>query len=277
MLARRHFLLGSIALATSYFTPISSELSALAAPIKGVSYGPQKLDIYPTTNQSRAGEAGLPIVIFVHGGAWRAGNKSRVGAKARYFTKRGYLFISVGYTKYPAAKATRQANQVGQAVNWVRANAPTYGGDPSRIVLMGHSAGSHLAALATLSGKAGPVAGLICNDTRAYDLPFLARRNGGRVPTLYSALREKKNWAKWSPITYVSVKAQPPTLVAWSGGKGRDVISLNFVNALRNAGVSVTPYDGSNRYNHLSINSRMGNETGGVTSAVARFIEQRIG
>jgi len=280
MITRRNFLHTTTAtmatIAAAGLTSFGVFDTANAAS-KGVSYGPNSLDIYPAKGTARARENGVPIVIFVHGGAWRAGNKSRVGSKAKYFTKRGYMFVSVGYTLYPRANASRQAKQVGKAVSWIRANAARYGGDPERIALMGHSAGSHLVALATFTGAASGVKALICNDTRAYDLPFLAKRNGGRIPALYSALSNKKFRSSWSPISYVGLKRQPPTLVAWSGGSGRDVISLNFVRALAREGNSVVRYDGSSRYNHLSINSKMGAESGGVTAAVSKFIEGRIG
>jgi pimeloyl-ACP methyl ester carboxylesterase len=242
---------------------------ARAAPTKGLSYGSNKLDIYPANSAS--GKA--PIVIYVHGGAWRGGSRSSVGSKAKYFSQRGRMFISVDYTLYPRADASTQARQIGQAVSWVRANAAKYGGNPSRIALMGHSAGCHLSALATLTGSASGVRALICNDTRAYDLPYLAKISGGRLPVLYSALESKSKYRAWSPITYAN--GGPPTLVAWSNGKNRDVLSKRFAKKL-GRGASVTLFNGS-RYSHGAINSRMGAESGGITAAVDSFLRRHIG
>lgn len=241
--------------------------SALAASQKNIDYGPNKLDIYQPANPG-----GAPIVMFVHGGAWRLGNRRSVGSKARYYTKRGYLFVSVGYTLYPRANAEQQAMQIARAVNWMKANADRYGGDGNRIALMGHSAGCHLSAMATLSGAATPKL-LICNDTGAYDIAYLASLNNGKVPALYSALDRKAKWGRWSPISYVANRRQPPTLVLWSGGRNRDKISKRFANALEAAGNPVTRFDGR-RYNHLSINSAVGRGGNSVTGAIDRFLQR---
>lgn len=244
-------------------------LSANAASKRTLNYGENKLDWYP----SRDNNPNAPIVIFVHGGAWALGNRSQVGAKARHFTKNGYNFASVTYTLFPRANAQTQALQIGQAVNWIHANAAQLGGNPEKIALMGHSAGCHLSSLATLTGAAVPVKALICNDTRAYDLPFLAKSSGGSLPALYApAFRRKRTWDAWSPISYTGLKIQPPTLVAWSGGHGRDKVSKRFADALERDGNEVHRYDGKRRYNHISINSRMGSENGRLTKAVDTFL-----
>lgn len=244
--------------------------AAQAKTFKNISYGNNKLDIYQPSNAQNA-----PIMIFVHGGAWKAGSKGSVGAKASHFTSRGYVFISVGYTLYPRANAEQQALQVAQAVNWVAHNAQALGGNANRIALMGHSAGSHLASLASLSGATNAVRSLVCNDTGAYDLPFLANISGGRLPILFSALNRKENWRTWSPISYVHNKQQPPALVLWSGGTKRPKISDNFANTLQSAGNLVTRFNGSD-YNHLSINSAMGKHGRSVTRAVDRHLANTL-
>lgn len=242
--------------------------NAEAATTKNVSYGPNTLDIYSPANAANA-----PVIAFVHGGAWRAGNKRKIGSKAKYYTKNGYIFISIGYTLFPRANAERQAVQISQAVNWIKKNANRYGGDGNRIALMGHSAGCHLASMATLSGACTPKL-LICNDTGAYDIAFLAKLNNGHVPGLYSALDKKAKWARWSPISYVGNRAQPPALVLWSGGRNRDKISKRFARAMENAGNNVTRFNGS-RYNHLSINSAIGrNPNNPVTRAIDKFLQK---
>ncbi len=246
---------------------------ANAARKRTLDYGANKLDWYPARNNI----PNAPILIFVHGGAWALGNRGQVGSKARHFTRNGYNFASVSYTLFPKANAQTQALQIGQAVNWIHANAIQLGGDPNRIALMGHSAGCHLSSLATLTGAAHPVKALICNDTRAYDLPFLAKMSGGSLPALYApAFRRKKTWSAWSPISYTGLKQHPPTLVAWSGGIGRDRVSKHFADALEYDGTEVQRYDGKRRYNHISINSRMGLERGRLTKTVDRFLQDTL-
>ncbi len=271
-LTRREILKHSVAGSVSacFLIPI---LPAHAASKQAFKYGSNNLDWYPANNNA----ANAPILVFVHGGAWALGNRGQVGAKARHFTKLGYNFASVSYTLFPKANAQTQALQVGEAVNWIHANAERLGGDPNRIALMGHSAGCHLSSLATLTGAAQNVKALICNDTRAYDLPFLARVSGGSLPALYApAFRRKRMWDAWSPISYTGLKQQPPTLVAWSGGYGRDKVSKRFADALEFDGNEVHRYDGKRRYNHLSINSRMGSERGKLTNKVESFLQDTL-
>lgn len=246
---------------------------AFAATRRTFDYGPNKLDWYPARN----GGANAPIVIFVHGGAWALGDRGQVHRKPEHFTKLGYHFVSVSYTLFPAANAQTQALQVGAAVNWVAKNAKRMNADPNRIALMGHSAGCHLSSLATLTGATLSVKALVCNDTRAYDLAFLAKSNGGSLPMLYKApFTRRSMWPAWSPISYTGLKEQPPTLVAWSSGSGRDRVSKRFADALENDGVEVHRFDGKRGYNHISINSRMGGERGGLTSAVEQFLADKL-
>lgn len=244
-------------------------VSASASRKRTLKYGSNNLDWYPARN----GAANAPILIYVHGGAWALGNRGQVGAKARHFTKAGYNFASVSYTLFPAANAQTQALQVGEAVNFIHANAQKLNADPNRIALMGHSAGCHLSSLATLTGAAVPVKALICNDTRAYDLPLLAKISGGRLPSLYaSPFARRKTWAAWSPISYTGLQQQPPTLVSWSNGSNRDTVSKHFANALERDGAEVHRFDGSRMYNHFSIDRRMGRERGRLTAAVETFL-----
>lgn len=271
-ISRREILKAS-AIGTLSAPMLLPSLTANASTKRVLNYGANDLDWYPAkTNPQNA-----PIIIFVHGGAWALGNRGQVGAKARYFTNAGYHFASVTYTLFPRANAQTQALQVGQAVNWIHSNASRLGADPDRIALMGHSAGCHLSSLATLTGAAPSVKALICNDTRAYDLPFLAKMSGGSLPALYApAFRSRKTWGAWSPISYTGLQQQPPTLVAWSGGRGRDKVSLRFADALERDGTQVVRYDGKRRYNHISINKRIGSERGKLTGAIDSFLEDTL-
>jgi acetyl esterase/lipase len=244
--------------------------AAIAAGAKTVSYGPGKLDVYSP------GGSGRPVVIYVHGGAWKAGSKGQVGSMPDYFNDLGYVFISVGYSL--SANVGQQAGQVGQAVQWVKSNVGQYGGDASRVAIMGHSAGCHLASLAVLSGRAPGVRALVANDTAAYDVPYLAEINNGRLPLLYvPAFKDKSKWQAWSPISYAGGGGGIPVLVAWSGGRDRDRISQRFAGALEAAGHPVTRFDGSSRYNHISISKAVGRPSDPLNRAVTAFLQQTIG
>lgn len=271
-LTRRQFNIAGAAALAGAAQPFGMA-SAFADGRRVHDYGPNRLDWYPANN----GASNAPVLIYVHGGAWRLGNKTQVGSKAAYFTGQGFHVASVGYTLYPFANVETQALQVGHAVNWVHANAAKLDADRNRIALMGHSAGCHLSALATLGGATEHVRALVCNDTRAYDIPALARLNGGSLPWLYaSPFRKRKMWDAWSPVSYAGLKEQPPTLVAWSGGTDRDRLSISFADALEYDGTSVTRFDGRGKYNHVSIDRRMGAERGGLTEAANRFLQEKL-
>ena len=171
-LQRRSFTKSAIALASvGCGSTLFSDISRAGLAPKTFDYGPNRLDWYSAiANQSNA-----PVIIFVHGGAWAMGNRRQVNSKPEFFTSQGLHFASVSYTLFPRANAQTQALQVGAAVRWVYNNAGQLDVDRDRIIVMGHSAGCHLATLATFADAARPVRALICNDTRAYDLPFLAK------------------------------------------------------------------------------------------------------
>jgi len=91
-----------------------------------------------------------PALIFVHGGGWTEGDKSGVVFNPSQF---GYLFASINYRMYPADRFPAMIEDVKCAVRYLRAHARHYNLDPDHIGLIGHSAGSHLVALAGLADK----------------------------------------------------------------------------------------------------------------------------
>ncbi|PCJ15830.1 MAG: esterase, partial [Gammaproteobacteria bacterium] len=113
--------------------------------IKDLAYGNhplQKLDVYQSSNASNA-----PILFMVHGGAWRRGDKAAkavVKNKVDRWIAKGFIFISINYRLLPEADPFKQADDVATALKFVQSNASQWGGDPSQIILMGHSAGAHL-------------------------------------------------------------------------------------------------------------------------------------
>lgn len=117
-----------------------------------VSYVPdgheaQALDIYYP--ESPAKEA-LPLLVWIHGGGWRAGSKSQVP----YFKhlRRGYVVASVEYRFSQVARFPAQIQDCQAAIRWLRAHAEKYSIDPDRIGVGGASAGGHLVALLGTSG-----------------------------------------------------------------------------------------------------------------------------
>src|SRR5262249_26431157 len=98
-----------------------------------------------------------PIIVMVHGGAWCVGDKalkSTTKNKVARWSPKGFLFVSVNYPMITdGLNALSQANEVAKAVAFVQNHARDWGGDPARVILMGHSAGAHLVSLVNADGK----------------------------------------------------------------------------------------------------------------------------
>lgn len=237
---------------------------------RSFDYGPAKLDIY-----APEGADGLPVVFFVHGGAWRLGKRSQVDAKPAFLLANGFCFVSIDYRMLPEADVATQAGDVEKAYAYVRANIAQHGGDPNRIVGMGHSAGCHLIALTGMRGGLPRVAALILDDTRAYDLAALAK-NGGMVRAYARAFSDRSQWAALSPASYVDGRKHPPTFLAYSRAPGRSADSKAFAERLRATGTEVVLFDGS-AYTHMSINRDFGEDGDALTAAALAFLKSTVG
>ncbi|UVK56743.1 alpha/beta hydrolase [Mesorhizobium sp. AR02] len=237
---------------------------------KTFDYGPAKLDVYAPD-----GAKNLPVVFFVHGGAWEFGKRSQVGAKPTFLLANGFCFVSIDYRMLPEADVATQANDVEKAYAYVRANIAGHGGDPKRIVGMGHSAGCHLIALTGMRGGLPGVAGLLLDDTRAYDLVAL-EKNGGMVRAYARVFSDPSQWAALSPANYVDGRKHPPTFIAYSGASGRGEDSKALAERLRATGTKVTLFDGS-AYTHMSINRDFGGDGDALTGAALAFLKSTVG
>jgi len=155
-----------------------------------VAYGPelrQRFDVYlPKSVPPRP--RGAAIIVMVHGGAWRIGNKALpqvVENKVAHWTTagagQGAIFVSINYRLVPQVTPIEQADDVARAIAKVQALAESWGGDPDRVVLIGHSAGAHLVALVSASpafaqrAGAKPWRGTVVLDSAALNLNSLMR------------------------------------------------------------------------------------------------------
>ena len=103
-----------------------------------------------------------PLVVWIHGGAWRAGSKTNPGEAVR-FVDEGYVVASIGYRLSRTARFPAQAHDVKAAIRWLRANAQRYEINPDKIGVWGASAGGHLVALLGTSGDVAELEGNLGN------------------------------------------------------------------------------------------------------------------
>ncbi|MBC8152510.1 MAG: alpha/beta hydrolase [Bacteroidetes bacterium] len=133
------------------------------------------LDVY---EPRRASATRRPVVVFIHGGGWTSGNKNIYTFIGRRLAKQGVVAVVINYRLAPAVQVPAMANDCARAVLWTRQHIAEYGGDASRIFVMGHSAGAGLAALlatddalfATLGLAENPVRGAILDDPAGLDM-----------------------------------------------------------------------------------------------------------
>lgn len=110
----------------------------------GYSADRHVLDVYTPQKASATKRA---VVVFIHGGSWNSGNKNIYTFVGRRLARHDMVAVIINYRLSPAVQVPDQADDCARAVQWVSQHIGDYGGDPSRIFVMGHSAGAGLAAL----------------------------------------------------------------------------------------------------------------------------------
>ena len=140
-------------------------------PVANTQYGPdpqQKLEMFVPAKPIKAGAAPYPIVVFIHGGGWDSGDPHNYRFIARALVPQGYAVVLPGYRLYPKAKFPGMLEDGALALRWVHDHAAALGGDPTRVVLMGHSAGAYNAAMLALDRQWLGREGLDANQLRGF-------------------------------------------------------------------------------------------------------------
>jgi acetyl esterase/lipase len=194
---------------------------------RDVSFGPeprQRLDLYrPAPPRAGTPPSGLPIIVFIHGGSWQSGEKDGYSFAGRALASRGFLVAVPNYRLVPQVRYPTFLQDNAAAVRWLIANASRYGGNPSRIVLVGHSAGAYNAAMLALDprwlgAERRNVRGLV-GLSGPYDfLPL----DG---PVTRAAFGNEREPASTQPINFASAD-DPPALLL-HGAKDTTVYPRN--------------------------------------------------
>lgn len=193
----------------------------------------QTLDLYIPSET----KGPLPLIIWVHGGAWRAGSKEQCQPLHQGYLTKGYAIASINYRFSQHAIFPAQLEDCKAAIRWLRAHSKTYNLNPNQFAAYGGSAGGHLVALLgttgdiktfdvgenlNISSKVQAVCDFYGPSDFSYDestaaAEFIKRLNdpGDAVPQLIGGpVREKRDAArKASPVSYVTTNALPPFLI----------------------------------------------------------------
>ncbi|HUN82172.1 MAG TPA: alpha/beta hydrolase [Phycisphaerae bacterium] len=182
----------------------------------------QKLDIYAPAQAKDA-----PVVVFVHGGEWTKGDKSEVSFKPEFLNNNGIVFVSVNYRLSGTAKHPAQVEDIACAMRWIRDHIHEYGGAPSRLILMGHSAGCHLVTLLGLDPrplarqglKPADLAGVVSWSGGAFDL--VEKVKSGGMYADYIKINfgpDEKTWRDASPMNHIADTRPLPKFLFASAG-----------------------------------------------------------
>jgi len=109
-----------------------------------IQYGPtldEQLDIFPSTH------ANSPVLVFIHGGYWRALSSKEFSFIASALVEQGITVVVSNYSLCPKVSIAEISRQNRAVIAWLGKNSQTYNGDPERIFVSGHSAGAHLTAM----------------------------------------------------------------------------------------------------------------------------------
>jgi len=170
--------------------PVVAQPTPFPAGTVEIAYGAdprQRLDFTP------AARPNAPLVVFIHGGAWSMGDMAMAGHMAVHFHDKGDAFASLDYRLVPEANPQQQAEDVAAALARLLADAPRLGIDRARVMIIGHSAGAHLAALvgtdpSYLAAHHLPISaigGVVLLDGAGYDVPAQLRFAGPLLRSLY--------------------------------------------------------------------------------------------
>ncbi|MEM6857227.1 MAG: alpha/beta hydrolase [Pseudomonadota bacterium] len=241
----------------------------------------QQVDIY----EPEGAVDELPLVLFVHGGGWSRGSHDMVDAKPQHFGAQEIYFASTGYRLVPDASVEDQAADIGAAIQALIGQAGAIGFDRERIVLIGHSAGAHLAALVATnpeySGEAfGSIKGVVLLDGAGYDVA--AHMAQGYIPTRgrYEAAfgLDVERQKALSAITHVGDEDAPNWLALYVAERpSAKKQAENLAMKLSEAGASATAVAISNT-DHGRMNREIGTEAGAAqTQAMDAFLAQVFG
>ena len=250
----------------------------------------QLLDVYAPDNAKN-----LPVVFWIHGGGWQSGDKSLVAIKPKAFMEAGFVFVSIQHRLLPTVGMGDITRDVAKALGWVHKNIATYGGDPARLLVMGHSSGGQLAALMCTDDRYAKSEGLSLTaikgcvpvDADTFDIPAIievaetrARVHHLPLPTYGHRQKFGNDPAKhrdFSAVTHVARdKGIPPFLILHiAGHPDTTAQARRLADVLEAAGISVKVVAGRET-THSSINDKLGEPDDPVTKELFAFVKRNV-
>jgi len=273
-------ILGNIEKTLEVYRPILRDAPRpMMAVSREVAYGPDprhRLDLYRPE-----GTADAPIVVFLHGGAYVRGerniNDEVYANTAIWFARNGMVGVNATYRLAPAATWPAAAQDVGTLVRWLRANAKAHGGDPSRIYLIGHSAGAtHVATYAFMKDLHGPdghgVAGIVLMSGRYHFDPRPDDPNLKNFQAYFGT--DRGQYPARSPINHVKAAPRIPTFIVISEYDNPDLDTQGalLLAAFCERDRACPRFSRMDRHNHLSMVYQFNTEDDALGREIIAFI-----
>jgi acetyl esterase/lipase len=249
----------------------------------------QLLDVYAPTSGS-----GRPVVVWVHGGGWMRGSKNEVDHKPAVFVEKGFVFVAMNYRFVPHVIMDMIVRDVAKSVGWVHANISRYGGDPGRLLLMGHSAGAQLAALLCTDTRyieaegvpRASIKGCVPVDGDTYDVPLqvatsTARRKSQKQPPPKMGHPEKfgnlERQRELSAVNHVAPnRGIAPFLILHVGDHtDTSAQAYRLFAALDQAGIPAKIF-GADDTDHVKLDRDLGVPGDPSTKALFEFTDQIV-
>ncbi len=250
----------------------------------------QTLDVY-----SPGKGKNLPVVFWIHGGGWQTGDKSEVYTKPQVFNGKGFILVSTNYRLWPKVDMETLTRDVAKSIRWVHYNIAEFGGDPKRLLIMGHSAGAQLAALICTDERYlkeeglsfAIIKGCVPVDGDTYDIPAMIevaetrlRLHGLPMPKFGHRIKFGNDPVKhkaFSAVTHVGKnKGIPPFFILYvSNHPDVTAQALRLSNVLKAADIPVTLF-GAKDTTHTKINADLGRPDNLATVALFAFIEKSL-
>jgi arylformamidase len=279
--------------------PFICLLLVAAACVSEAHAQPMTRDIpYATAHQRQvldvhapAGAKNLPVVFWIHGGGWQTGDKSMVALKPKAFMDQGLVFVSINHRLLPTVDMGAITSDVARALGWVHKNIATHGGDPARVLVMGHSSGGQLAALLCTDDRLAKaegfsltmIKGCVPVDADTFDIPAIiemaetrARVHHLPLPTYGHRQKFGDDPAKhrdFSTVTHVARnKGIPPFLILHiAGHPDTTAQARRLADVLEASGISAKVVAGRET-THASINDNIGAANDPVTKELFAFV-----
>lgn len=237
--------------------------------VEGVARNLTSLDVHAPTSA-----CGAPVVMWVHGGGYRVGDKSKqMTDKVRLFNEHGWILVSVNYRLTrpgdpTSARYPDHYRDVAAAVAWVHAHIGDYGGDPARIALLGHSAGADIVSNVVTNPTYLSATGLGLDavscagplDTEGFDKTTAGAADpDGEKEQWRSALANNPDYLTATSATALVERGIgiPPMIGVVRGTPQRQAIERRFLDTLAAAGVPATRID-ARSLTHQQVNTGIG-------------------